>query len=507
MSSKPGRNSVRTTGLQGCGPDGSGAMTEGTWYFVSARTWGGITAVAAMTAAVTADAYAEDSWWLGVAVFVTVGLALHTLVVTRAIPWIPGVAALVAMVQWVLAPWVAYHIAPIVPSFAMPLPAEMYFRYAVPAVLALALGLYLPLWRTGRHPLSAQRARVTVPKSFRLTCDLMVAGGLAASAALAHGTPAALDYAVRLVSDLAFVGAFGLLLARVPGWGWRLAAVLIMRAALASLDGMFHDVLIWTAYAGAVAAFTYRLRPVTLAALAVAAIVAMGALNEIKGEYRAALAANPDRALDGRVQLLGATLGDQLHDPTAPFTGDARARTIARLNQGLIIAHILAWVPTSEPFADGETVRAALWNAVVPRVLEVPKYEAGGTYFERFTGTPLPRATSMNLSVAGEMYANYGPTGGWIGVFAVGTTIGLLFLVFASRARWSPLWYAWAPYVLLYAVQAENGLGEEINQIAKSLLIMAAFVMTVPAWAASSRRWARRLGGGYSAPALGATHA
>ncbi len=451
------------------------------WYFLPARQWGLIAAASAGAAVVTADAYIADSWWLGLAVAVAVGLVLHTFAVSRTVPWIPGLAALVAMVQWVLAPWAAYHIPPIVPTFYMPLPPQAYFRYAVPATLVWVVGLYLPLRRAGRSGSDGPRPPVVVPKSFRLTCDLLVAVGLAASAALAHGTPAAIDYAVRLISDLAFVGALGLLIARVPGWGWRLGAVLAARAAMSSADGMFHDVVIWAAYSCAVAAFVFRVRPAVLIALAAGALVLMGALNEIKTEYRSELSANPDLPLGSRVQLLGTTLATQLQNPTSVFAGPARSRAIARLNQGWIIARTLVWVPANEPFADGETVENAVWSAIIPRVAQ-QKYEAGGVYFQRFTGMPLPRATSMNLSIAGEMYANYGPVWGLLGVGAVAFLVGLIFRGFALRGRRSPLWYAWAPYVLLYAVQAENGLGEEINQITKSLVVTALIVTVLPAW-------------------------
>jgi hypothetical protein len=451
------------------------------WYFLPSRQWGLIAAASTGGAVATAGAYMADSLWLGLAVAVTIGLLLHTFAVSRTVPWIPGLAALVAMVQWVLAPWAAYHVPPIVPTFYMPLPPHAYFGYAVPATLVWVLGLYLPLRRPGRSTSDAPRAPIVVPKSFRLTCDLMVAVGLAASALLAHGTPAAIDYAVRLVSDLSFVGALGLLIARVPGWGWRLGAVLAARAAMSSADGMFHDVVIWAVYSCAVGAFVFRVRPAILIALAAGALVMMGALNEIKTEYRAELSANPDLPLGSRVELLGTTLATQLQNPTSVFTELARSRAIARLNQGWIIARTLVWVPANEPFANGETVENAVWSAIIPRVAR-QKYEAGGVYFQRFTGMPLPRATSMNLSIAGEMYANYGPAWGLFGVGAVAVLVGLIFRGFALRGRRSPLWYAWAPYVLLYAVQAENGLGEEINQITKSLIVTALLVTVLPAW-------------------------
>jgi hypothetical protein len=110
------------------------------------------------------------------------------------------------------------------------------------------------------------------------------------------------------------------------------------------------------------------------------------------------------------------------------------------------------------------------------------------------------RGTSMNLSPPGEMYANFGRAGGLTGVFLFALGLGLLYGVFARWAVDSPLWWAWAPYVMLYTMQAETGIGEAVNHVARSFLVMMTVVWFVPAWK-SLRRWQpmirrlRQLGG------------
>ena len=141
-----------------------------------------------------------------------------------------------------------------------------YFSYAVPATLLLALGVYLPLWRIGRRPV--QRTAPSMPADFVHTCDIMVVVGIGASIIQNTPLPVSLQYLMLLVGYLSFVGAFGLLLARAPGWGWRLAAVLALRAVLTSSDGMFHDLLLWSAYTGTLLGFVYRWRVRTLVVLA-----------------------------------------------------------------------------------------------------------------------------------------------------------------------------------------------------------------------------------------------
>ena len=183
----------------------------------------------------------------------------------------------------------------------------------------------------------------------------------------------------------------------------------------------------------------------------------------------------------------GHAFTNQLEEPLGPFSGRSLSRSVARANQGWIISRTMYWTPTREPYAHGETLLAALHSVLVPRIIDPNKYVAGGSYFTRFTGVSL-RGTSMNLSPPGGMYANFGPRGGLIGVFVFALGLGLLYRVFARWAMDSILWWAWAPYVMLYAMQAETGIGEAVNHVARSLLVMVVVVWVVPAWK-SLRRW------------------
>jgi len=462
------------------------SVIPGQWYFVSESRWLIIVVLAGLVPCATFSAYEHDSLWIGAGLALSVVIALHTAFAVSAVPWIPGLVLLVALLQWVLGPWAGYHVAPFLPTFGMAIPSEEYFSYAVPAALLLAIGLYLPLWGLGRR--AVRRTAPAVPTDFVQTCDIMVVVGMIASVIQITPLPWTMQYTMLLVGYLSFVGAFGLLLARAPGWGWRMAAVLGLRTVLTSSDGMFHDLLLWIAYTGTLLGFVYRWRVRTLVTLAAAALLTMGMLNELKLAYRLEIGENPDMQLTERTGILGHALADQLHRPLAAFEEPGLSHTVTRINQGWIIARVLYWVPVREPYAHGETLLTAIRAAVLPRVLDPGKYLAGGFwYFQRFTGMSM-RQVSMNLSVAGEMYANFGRQGGLIGVLCFGIILGLVYRVFATWAVENPLWWAWAPYVMLYTMQAENGIGEAVNHVVKSSVVMVAFMSVVPAWK-TLRRW------------------
>ena len=219
-----------------------------------------------------------------------------------------------------------------------------------------------------------------------------------------------------------------------------------------------------------------------------------------KAKFRESLQATQAGML-GSAAMLGNTMVENASDPALAYEGSGFKFNVTRLNQGWIIARILYWVPDREPFARGETISATLRATLLPRILDPGKLEIGGqTYFTRFTGLTLYR-TSMDLSVAGEMYANFGYWGALLGVFVFGGFVGGVYRVFLRWGYQSRLWWAWAPYVLLYSTMAENSLAQVTNHIAKSTLVMLAVISLVPAWAMLRRPLRARLAQALRRPA------
>jgi hypothetical protein len=437
-----------------------------------------------MTAALY-SLYRDDSPWLALALVVFMFIAAQALVASAHAPWVPGLIVVTAAIQWVFAPWAGYHVLPTFPLYGMVLEAPDYFSFAVPVTLALTAGLYLPmaLMRIGSTRDAAQRpAPAAASRGLRRTCDAMVVVGALISVFLLPRLPTNIRYAALLVGDLSCVGALTLCLMRAPGWWMRVAVVLVAQLVLASVDGVFHDLLLWVVYTMLIIVYRDRLRARVLVGLILIGVYAVATLNGIKMDYRRELEQTVEPTAGQRLQMLGDAVGAPILHPGDVFSEDHIRYGVTRLNQGWIISRILRRVPTAEPYADGETLVTALENAAVPRVLRPNKYVAGGNaYFERFTGVSMFGA-SMNLGLSGEMYANFGRAGAWIAVFAWGSLVGLLFVGFVRAARRSPLWWAWAPYVMLYTAQAENGVGEVVNQVSKSILVMLVVITVLPAW-------------------------
>ena len=463
------------------------------WLFVSPGRWQAATFFSVLAALLLFPLYADDTLWLGAGVVAISLIAWHSLVMARRIPWIPGLALATAALQWVIAPWISYHIGASYQLFTMVVSPSQYFGYAVPALVVLATGMLGVLRATGRGPAPESHGSGAATRQFRRTCDAMVVVGIVVQLMVARLLGAgSLAFIAVLVGNLGFVGALALLIARAPAWWLRVAAVLGTQALVSAANGMFHDLVLWSAYFCLTIIYVYRLRARTIALLLAGGMAAIMVLNVVKREFRQSLETTQEGLL-GRAAMLGTTMLDNGSDLDFAYEGDGLKANVTRLNQGWIIARVLYWVPSREPYAHGETIGATIRATLLPRVLDPNKLSIGGqTYFERFTGLPLGRA-SMDLSLAGEMYANYGYWGGLLGILVFGALIGIIYRVFLRWAYHSPLWWAWAPFVLLYSSKAENSIAEVTNHVAKSWIVVVAVIALVPAWATLRRSLRARL--------------
>lgn len=459
------------------------ARPQRRWLFVGRDKWQTAIFVATVAALLCYPLYENDTLWLGAGVAVIALIVWHSLVVSRRLPWIPGLALLTAALQWVIAPWVTYHIGASFVRFEMAVPATEYFRFAVPALAALAAGIAMVLRKEGRAAALPAPSAGECPPRLRRTCDVMVAIGLITQLVIAPLAGAGgLAFLLLLVANLGFVGALTLMIAGARRWSLRVLLVLGVQALIAASNGMFHDLVLWATYVGLTYVYARRLRPSAILTLAAAALAGVMVLNVIKRPYRETIAST-QMGLFARAGLLGNTIVESATDPDLAYEGSGLRFNATRLNQGWIIARVLYWVPNREPYADGETIGAAVRATLLPRVVDPGKLEIGGrTYFERFTGVALGRA-AMDLSLAGEMYANFGFAGALLGIFFFGALLGGVYRLFLRWSRRSPLWWAWAPYVLLYSTKAENSVAEVTNYVFKASVIMVVVIATVPAWA------------------------
>lgn len=263
-----------------------------------------------------------------------------------------------------------------------------------------------------------------------------------------------------------------------------MAVAIVVEMVTATGEGMFHTLLLFGAWTFAIWIYVF---PVSWRRVIIPGIVGLLLLTTIqltKSEFRQ-LASSGDISESslGRVTTWLSQLGRSVMELAQGNVNDQEVGDfIVRFNQGWIVNDVIQHVPSLEPYAEGETLLAALNSALFPRFIAPEKVGAGGREsMARYAGVTLVHETSMNLGCAGEMYANFGLTGGIIGC-------GFYALFFACVSRWiyvrayrTALWWSYIPFVGFSAIKAEDGVGVVLNWFLKAVFVLVLIHFCLPA--------------------------
>jgi hypothetical protein len=448
------------------------AISRARIFELTSEEWALLFAAALLTVAGIAAVSPDVTRWSAFGLGFTALVAGHLCMTARRFVAFPDLIVAAACLQWIVAPWLAVEYPSRMVVYHMTLPIDEYLRYAVPATIALWVGLHLPASRimstTWALPETEQ-----LSKALRRTLDMAIVIGLITDV-YSDYVPPQLAFFGYLVASLRFVGALGWMITKTPGWMIRVLGVMLHFVATQSAGGgMFYLVVHWGGYFLLVYGFMKRWR-MTMAVALIAGIMGLGLLQTVKPSFRDSLIeerpSGPVEAFTRLTSMLWERVrqGSAI-DPDAD-TGD----TLVRFNQGWIIARIMTHVPAEEPYAMGETLTDAAIFTVLPRFLFPNKREGASTQlFLRFTGIKLPPNTRMGLGVIGELYANFGMVGGVFATLLYGGMMGLILLFFADRAQKNPLWWAVAPAILLPCVEPGFNIEDVSNHIVKGSVVFA----------------------------------
>ena len=450
-----------------------------------------ITVAVALVAAIGTYAWWRDlSPWVGCIVALTVGTVMHAAFACRFIVPFPHVCILIALFQYGLGAWASSYFPAQNPQYAVS-DFPSYLSYAGPVSLALVLGWGVSLVGLRSVPWTAPSPRPALQLLAAL--DLLLWGGLGIRLVQSFGSFGAFDFFMLLLAQLRFLGTFGRMLLRAPGWKWRTVVVFTLEISAAVGGGMFHTLILWLASCLMIYFYVRRSAVHNVALSFVAVAVAVFFLHDAKYQIREATWSGI-----GRVNVFGTevvlstwnrpVVGGLclLQSVTKAFHGgyteDSMGDMFMRFNQGWIVDRVMRHVPEVEPYARGETIVGALKASVLPRVVAQDKHRGGGKEFmQRFAGYSLMEDASMNIGFAGEMYANFGYWGGILGCGIYALAFGLLFRLVAVRARKSTLWWAVAAYAGHWIFKAESDVGNVLNYTVKACVVVFMAAMVLPA--------------------------
>ena len=267
----------------------------------------------------------------------------------------------------------------------MPVDSESYFSFMVPAVIALAIGLRMPLGklRINKDP---RTYMTNMGKSLqnKSSIGFTLIGIGFASGLLTFLPIASLREFFNLMAHLTFVGVFYVLYSPNKQKKVVVFFVLSLMIAQTIAEAMFGEVIFILACALPLVLLGTNISFVKKTGIALAGIFLIVVLQSIKVDYRKRLS-----LAGGESDPLyyGQLVTDKITDPTTMISEDQLFKTSVRMNQGWLVGTTMKMVPSKFDFAYGETIATSVAAAIVPRFLWPDKPEAGGkANLKRFWG-------------------------------------------------------------------------------------------------------------------------
>lgn len=345
---------------------------------------------------------------------------------------------------------------------------QEYFAYAIPAVIAFGLGLFMIKPSVNDlYLLSKAKEKYDLERIGKL---LVVIGLVAEPIKLLM--PGSLRYFVDLISILKFIGAFILIFDDLKKSRIYIGLAFLPLFINAISGGVFFLLLIW----GVFAVMFFFLSHSEYSFLKKATYIVVGisfvfVLDSAKGAYRKNLNdLGGDVSTIDKVMIFFDLYSQSLVSDDLDNEENVSGR-VTRINQGAIVTWIMQYVPEMEDHAGGSTIKDAIIGAIFPRILLPDKVQAGGVEnYEKYTGRYLI-ATSINISLLGEGYINYGTTGGILFMFFVGLFYSLSYKLLSKYASKYPVYIFFVPYFFIYSIKAEDDLATPLNHIFKAFIV------------------------------------
>lgn len=390
----------------------------------------------------------------------------------RDIP-IESLILVIASLQWILGPLMAYEGYSSHYKYYMYVPEDEYMRLAVPGVLFLAIGLYA--FRSDKRVAFlrniSNQTKEIVLKSKSLPYYLITIGFF--FSLFGSHFPSSLAFPIYLLTNIKYIGIIYLLFSTSFKNKKVILFIVFILTFITSLKGaLFHDFLLWMTFIGIYAAIVLRPSLIYKLLIITVAMLLIFVLQSAKEQYRNLL---QESGQSGYIEKFITSVDDSFTQNEDDSNNVEKL--VNRINQGWIISKIIERVPNIEPHTSGETIITAIKASLLPRFLYPDKPIAGGrANYEKYTGFPLTSSTSMGISLLGEAYINFGVVKAWIFMLFFGLFTSFVILQLFKLAYQYPTIWLWLPLIFLHFVKAETELLVQLNFLIKSIILVYAFV-------------------------------
>ena len=381
----------------------------------------------------------------------------------------------IASLQWIIGPFLSYTFYPDNQFYFMAVDRGTYMSFAVPATLFFAIGMFLPIWKNKKsNNFYLEELKELLNKYKNLDIIFIILGSIFYF--YIDYAPISIKFAIFIISGIRFVGLFLLFISKRKH---RIILVFIIIGwffLITLRETIFHEFIIWMLFFIFVVSFITKPKLRTKVIYSLSLVLLVIVIQTVKYKFRQEV-----QNSENRLSLFTKLVSNDILESNTVTSENNLEAMVVRINQGWIIARIMYWTPSREPFANGETILASIKESLIPRFLDPNKtISAGGrTYFTRFTGKLISDNTSMGLGLLGEAYANYGILGGSVFMFIIGLFYNfVLFLIFKISIK-HPLLIFFIPLIFLQVIKAETDFSVILNHLVKSSLFVFVFFIFV----------------------------
>ena len=357
-------------------------------------------------------------------------------------------------------------------NYRMKIPEGEYFLYAIPAVTAFIVGLHLYAGELKGEVIDEKRVSIFVNRHPQLPYWFIGIGFVSSLVARFFGSE--LAFVFYLLAGFKFIGLFLLII------GSNNLKILPMVVVIGSIvasslgDGMFHDLLTWLIFIGAVFAVKYKFG-FNIKLIASAAFIFLAlTIQLLKSNYREATGTGEE---EKGVETFSKLYEEQNRDKSM-FSFERLAPNVVRINQGFIITNVMHNVPAVIPFSNGGEMYQVFEAAILPRLIAPDKLRAGDrTIFMRYSGLHIRSGTSMGLSSLGDAYINFGILGGAVFMFLLGLMYSAVLNKFYKEAKTYPVLILFTALVFYYPIRPDCELQTILGHLFKACFLLYVMIM------------------------------
>lgn len=358
--------------------------------------------------------------------------------------------------------------------------SEDYFSFAVPGIIAMAIGFRLPLGKLkfNKYPaIYIDNVKKTLEHKPSLGLTLIGVG--LCSGFLDFLSPASLKQVFYLLDHLTYVGVFYVIYSPNKYKRIVVPSVIALMFAQSLITGMFGELVNMLACSVVLILLGKKISFQRKLMIALAGIFFVVLIQSVKVDYRKKVwyeSAGADPIYYAQL------VGEKLSDPSTLLDPNKMFFMGVRLNQGWLVAYTMASVPKKFDFGYGETIWQAVAAAIVPRFIWPDKPEAGGkANLKRFLGYNIS-GFSMNIGPLGEAYANFDVAGGVVYLFFYGLFFNLMLTWVLRIAEKRPTIVLWIPFLFFYAIGVETDLLSTMGALIKGLMFTWIVFKIFHAW-------------------------